>query len=78
MFSKAATRIFLGRWNVAPSYSVVNKKIDFSNVDHCGMCFLKSDKEKEKETETGVDESDLILSMYCFTDLQDSIFLSKK
>lgn len=28
----------LGRWNIEKCENKINKKIDFSNEDHCGPC----------------------------------------
>lgn len=30
--------ILLGRWNVIYCEKTINKKIDLSNEDHCGIC----------------------------------------
>jgi hypothetical protein len=35
---KKETPTFLGRWNVDYCYKKINKKIDYSNEDHCGPC----------------------------------------
>lgn len=30
----------LGRWNIESCDKRINNKIDLSNIDHCGVCFL--------------------------------------
>jgi hypothetical protein len=40
--------ILLGRWNIVYCDKKINKKIDLSNEDHCGVCDLyKYDKYKD-------------------------------
>lgn len=31
----------LGRWDITYDKKVINKKIDFSNYDHCGTCGIE-------------------------------------
>jgi hypothetical protein len=31
---------FLGRWNIDYCNKKINRKVDLSNVDHCGPCGL--------------------------------------
>ena len=31
-------KVLLGRWNVDYCENKINKKIDLSNEDHCGVC----------------------------------------
>jgi hypothetical protein len=40
--------LVLGRWSVVNKYSIVNKKIDFSNADNC---FYGSNKETKMDSE---------------------------
>jgi hypothetical protein len=54
----------LGRWQTASNYNIINKKIDFSNIDHCGCCD-NANIEKIEE----IDEK--ILSIYCYSDFSD-------
>jgi len=60
--------LLLGRWNIANQYSIVNKKIDLSNIDNCygvnTLTFKNRKEEKEKE-------EDFFLSIYCFSDYTD-------
>lgn len=37
LLHKSETKL-LGRWHLNSNDSIVNKKIDFSNYDHCGTC----------------------------------------
>jgi hypothetical protein len=34
----------LGRWNIDRDDSIVNKKIDLSNYDHCGTCGISTQR----------------------------------
>lgn len=36
--NKKEPKKVLGRWNVESCNKKVNKKIDYSNEDHCGPC----------------------------------------
>lgn len=48
---KSTDPIILGRWKVENCNYRVNKKIDFSNYDHCGPCGkikILSDKSKNQ------------------------------
>ena len=36
----------LGRWNMEICDKKINRKIDFSNEDHCGPCGNKQNKTK--------------------------------
>ena len=48
MFLPKQSTILLGRWNIVYCDKKINKKIDLSNEDHCGVCDLyKYDKYKE-------------------------------
>jgi hypothetical protein len=38
VFRKTTSPIILGRWNNNQTYNQMNKKIDWSNHDHCGPC----------------------------------------
>jgi hypothetical protein len=40
--------LVLGRWSVVNKYSIVNKKIDFSNTDNC---FYGANKETKMDSE---------------------------
>jgi len=31
-------KVLLGRWNIDYCENIINKKIDLSNEDHCGVC----------------------------------------
>jgi len=31
--------LLIGRWRVEEKQSIIDKKIDLSNEDHCGTCF---------------------------------------
>ena len=37
-FWRSSTPIKLGRWAVGSSSSVINKRADLANHDHCGPC----------------------------------------
>ncbi len=53
--------LMLGRWGVANNYSIVNKKIDFSNADNC---FYSKELAEKKEKE-------LFLGICCYSDCMD-------
>jgi hypothetical protein len=36
----------LGRWNIDRDDSIVNKKIDLSNYDHCGTCGIETQRSR--------------------------------
>jgi hypothetical protein len=58
-------KVFLGRWGTVNNYSIVNKKIDFSNMDNCftsGFKFVKKRKVLDEET---------IIGIICYSDLGD-------
>jgi hypothetical protein len=38
----------LGRWNIDRDDSIVNKKIDLSNYDHCGTCGISTQDSKNR------------------------------
>lgn len=38
----------LGRWNINYCSKITNKKIDLSNIDHCGTCDLLITKNNNK------------------------------
>jgi len=38
IFTKNNQKISLGRWNIDNCHHKINKKIDYSNEDHCGPC----------------------------------------
>lgn len=60
--------LVLGRWSTTSKYSIVNKKIDFSNTDNCyGLGFYHNNNMKNKIT-----EEEIIFSMYCYSDYMDS------
>jgi hypothetical protein len=31
-------KVLLGRWNIDYCENIINKKLDLSNEDHCGVC----------------------------------------
>ncbi len=37
---------FLGRWNIDYCNKKINRKVDLSNVDHCGPCGLYQKENK--------------------------------
>ena len=46
-FSKQPT-VLLGRWSIVYCEKTINKKLDLSNEDHCGVCDVnKFNKHKE-------------------------------
>ena len=45
LFSPEPRKI-LGRWNMEICDKKINRKIDFSNEDHCGPCGNKENKTK--------------------------------
>ena len=41
LFAKNKQKILLGRWALDSCNKKINRKIDLSNIDHCGPCGIK-------------------------------------
>ena len=47
-FFSGNSTVLLGRWNIVYCEKKINKKIDLSNEDHCGVCDIYKYKQHKE------------------------------
>jgi hypothetical protein len=60
LISNKPQKVLLGRWNIDYCENIINKKIDLSNEDHCGVCNNKIINNKDINFTAGTILNDTI------------------
>lgn len=53
----------LGRWAITYNYNLQNRKVYLTNMDHCGVCEIETDKSKTIKEDDDTEEKNLL--PYC-------------